>query len=144
SELLAEAIAELTPHFPAAVYDATTAAKVAAARELAAFRGRDSGTAVADPHASFVVALDPPADEPPLFLPRVVGLRPVDEANDALTYLQRHHVTLEALAVSERRADLVEMATQAGASRVTHFGELQAPPLGAFHGGRPRIAEFVR
>jgi hypothetical protein len=36
------------------------------------------------------------------------------------------------------------MAAAIGASRIASFGTLQTPPLGTFHGGRPRIAEFVR
>jgi hypothetical protein len=36
------------------------------------------------------------------------------------------------------------MALDAGAVRLTRFGELQHPPLGGDHGGRPRIAEFIR
>jgi hypothetical protein len=31
-----------------------------------------------------------------------------------------------------------------GASRIARFGSLQIPQLGGFHGGRPRIADFVR
>ena len=68
----------------------------------------------------------------------------MDSASEVLEYLQHHGVTLEALAVTERRSDLTELAERCGAARLTRFGELQAPPLGAFHGGRPRIAEFVR
>lgn len=143
-ELLAEAIAELTPRFPPATRDERIAAKVAGARDLAVFRRSAGATALADPHGGFLVAIDPPADEPPLFLPRVVGIRSVGGPHQALAYLRRHALTLEGVAVSEHRDDLVEFARAAGASRITTFGALQAPPLGIFHGGRPRIAEFVR
>lgn len=143
AELLDEAIAELTPRFPPAARNEGFAAKVAGARELALFRG-GGATALADPLAAFLVAVDPPADEPPLFLPRVVAVRSVNGPREALAYLRRHGVKLEAVAISERRDDLVEFAQAAGASRVTTLGALQSPPLGVFHGGRPRIAEFVR
>ncbi len=143
-ELLGRAIAELAPRFPPAARDESIAAKVAGARDLAVFRRSAGATALADPYGGFLVALDPPADEPPLFLPRVVGVRSVGGPHEASQYLQRHAVTLEGVAVTEHRDDLVEFARAAGASRITTFGALQAPPLGTFHGGRPRIAEFVR
>ncbi len=143
-ELLNEAIAELTPRFPPAARDEGIAAKFAGARELALFRRSAGATAIADPQAASLIAVDPPPDEPPLFLPRVVAVRSVNGPQDALAYLQRHAVKLEAVAVSEHRDDLVEFAQAAGASRITTLGALQSPPLGIFHGGRPRIAEFVR
>jgi len=144
AELLNEAIAELTPRFPPAARDVGIAAKLAGERELALFRRSAGATAIADPQAASLVAVDPSPDEPPLFLPRVVAVRSVNEPQDALAYLQRHAVELEAVAVSEHRDDLVEFAQAAGASRITTLGALQSPPLGIFHGGRPRIAEFVR
>ncbi|HEX3458714.1 MAG TPA: acyl-CoA reductase [Candidatus Baltobacteraceae bacterium] len=143
-EQLGEAIAELIPRFPPAARDEGTEAKVAGARDLTIFRRSTGATMLADAQMEFLVAVDPPADEPPLFLPRVVAVRSVDGPQEALAYLQRHAVTLEALAVSERRDDIVEFARAAGASRITTLGALQSPPLGIFHGGRPRVAEFVR
>ena len=143
-ELFDEALADLTHRFPPAAHNEVIAAKVAGARDLARFRRGGGATALADPQAAFLVAVDPPVDEPPLFLPRVVAVRSVNGPQEALAYLQRHGVKLEAVAVSEHRDDLVEFARAAGASRVTTLGALQSPPLGVFHGGRPRIAEFVR
>jgi hypothetical protein len=58
--------------------------------------------------------------------------------------MQRHGIALEALAVAQPDARLGAFAASLGASRITTFGSLQAPPLAAFHGGRPRITEFVR
>jgi len=143
-ELLDEAIVELIPRFPPAARDEGVTAKIAGARDLALFRRGPGATALADPQAAFLVAVDPPPDEPPLFLPRVVAVRSVNGPQDALAYLRRHAVKLEAVAVSEHRHDLAEFAHAAGASRITTLGALQSPPLGIFHGGRPRIAEFVR
>jgi hypothetical protein len=51
---------------------------------------------------------------------------------------------IEALALAGSRDDLAKMAIAMGANRIARFGELQRPPLGGNHGGRPRIAEFVR
>jgi hypothetical protein len=59
-------------------------------------------------------------------------------------YLAQNRLSLEALAVAESGAPFAAIAAGAGASRITSFGSLQMPPLGGFHGGRPRIAEFVR
>jgi Acyl-CoA reductase (LuxC) len=143
-EILAGAIVELTALFPPGARDEAVAAKVAAARDLSIFRRSAGATAPGSSPDGFVVAMDPPAGEPPLFLPRVIGVRSVGGPDEALAYLQRHGVALEGLAVSEHRDDLVAFAEAAGVSRITTFGSLQAPPLAVFHGGRPRIAEFVR
>jgi hypothetical protein len=116
--------------FPIAQTDAATAARTAMARDLATFRG--------------TALLETPFEEPPLFMPRSIAIHSVDQASEAAAYLQRHGIALEALAVTNSRSDLLELAAGAGAARVAAFGTLQAPPLGGFHGGRPRIAEFVR
>jgi hypothetical protein len=68
----------------------------------------------------------------------------VADPREAVTYFERHGIPLEALAVAESNTNLGNLAANLGASRMTLFGSLQEPPLGEFHGGRPRIAEFVR
>jgi hypothetical protein len=103
------------------------------ARELATFRGGAEG-----------IVFDARLDEPPLFLPRALGIRSIERPIEAAQYLERHGIELEALAVAGLRDDVVEIATRTKAARIVPFGAMQAPPLGAFHGGRPRIAEFVR
>ncbi len=77
-------------------------------------------------------------------MPRAIGIRAVERVDEVAEYFERHGISIEALAVSERRPDLLELATRLRAARVAKLGTLQAPPAGAFHGGRPRIAEFVR
>ncbi|HEV3090754.1 MAG TPA: hypothetical protein VGX91_04835, partial [Candidatus Cybelea sp.] len=62
----------------------------------------------------------------------------------AQAYLTRHGLRIEGLAASSAGEALRTLAAAAGASRIARFGRLQAPPLAGFHGGRPRIAEFVR
>jgi hypothetical protein len=140
-ELLADAMAtgagELAPARP----DVRIGARRAAARDLTAFRAE---SAYSDRQAGYLAVLDPPFEEPPLFLPRTIAVRSVEAVQDALRYLQRHCLAVEALALAQHREDLVELAVSAGASRVTGLGDMQAPPLGVFHGGRPRVAEFVR
>lgn len=141
--MLADAMRAAATAFPAATIDATTASRRATARDLATFRAGPERLH-SDPSGAHLAVLDPPLEEPPLFLPRSVGIHSVDQPSEAAAYLERHGISLEALAVTNSRPDLLELARCAGAARVASFGTLQAPPLGVFHGGRPRIAEFVR
>jgi hypothetical protein len=142
AELLAGALRDAAAQFPPARAAVAVAEGVAAARDLATFRA-DAGIHSAR-DAQYLVVVDPPVDEPPAFLPRTIGVHSVESPSRALHYLAHHAIALEALAVAGRRADLLELAVGSGAARVAPFGSLQAPPLGAYHGGRPRIAEFVR
>jgi hypothetical protein len=142
TEILTDATRMLSTRFPPSAPDAKTALRVAAVRDLAMFRGE--GRAQSAPDAGYLAVVDPPFEEPPVFLPRTIGIHSVDDAADVAGFFERHAVALEALAVTEARDDLIELAVRLHASRVAPFGALQAPPLGAFHGGRPRIAEFIR
>ena len=141
AELLSEAVAQAAKTYPPGRYDAAGAARVAAARDLAAFRGTAS---YSDTQASYLLSCDPPLHQPPLFLPRTLGVHGVDGPQDARAYLQRHGVRLEALAIAGQAPALLDAARAIGVARVARFGEMQRPALGVFHGGRPRIAEFVR
>jgi Acyl-CoA reductase (LuxC) len=141
--ILSEAIALAAREFSVAPA-ASVAMRLELAREVAAFRTVAGGAPVAQASGSFLVTLDDPPEEPPFFLPGALAVRSVNGLADAAAYLARHHVSLEALAVAGSGAAIAELATAMGASRIARFGRLQAPPLGAFHGGRPRIAEFVR
>lgn len=125
---------------PPGSHPQTTALR-AMARDVATFRSRES--VYSEPGADYLAVLDPPFDEPPFFLPRAIGIRRVDHPSQAVEYILRHGITLEGLAVAGFREELLELATSAGVARIAPFGALQAPPIGAFHGGRPRIAEFV-
>lgn len=131
--------AELAPEAP----DAATSARLAIERDLATFRA-GAGCVYSDPRSGCLAIVDPPFEEPPLFLPRAIGIRSVENSFQAAEYLQRHELALEALAVAGCRQDLIDLAATANAARIAQFGTLQAPPLGVFHGGRPRVAEFVR
>jgi hypothetical protein len=94
--------------------------------------------------AGFREAVRPQANGAPHFLPRSTTPVHVNDPAEALSYLRQHRIPLEGFALSSGRADLVELAANAGAARIARFGELQSPPLAGNHGGRPRIAEFVR
>jgi len=141
AELLASAIGEMAAELPSTLPDASAPARRASARDLAAFRGERY---FADPGAHYLAVLDPPRSSPPFFLPRTLGVHRVERPAEAAEYLERHGIELEALAVAGERTDLRELALRTRAARIAPFGALQAPRLGAFHGGRPRIAEFVR
>lgn len=146
AEKLAAAIERAAIEFPIGAADAGRRAAVSQARDLAAFRAASdrSGTAYSDREASYLAVVDPPGDEPPLFLPRALGVRPVDSPSEATAYLTRHRIPIEAIAIAGLRPDIADMAVRTGAARIAAFGSLQSPPPGGYHGGRPRIAEFVR
>lgn len=144
AQLLATALERASVEFPPGTRDARAAARLSNMRNLAAFRAAGGGGAVfSDAQASYLAVLDPPVEEPPPFLPRALGVRSVDDPAQALAYLHQHRVPIEAVAVAGTRADIVNMANATGANRIAAFGELQRPPLGGNHGGRPRVAEFI-
>ena len=143
--ILADAVERANVEFPLGRRDASLSARVAHQRDLAAFRAAaDEGSVFANAAADYALVFDPPTHDPPSFLPRTLGVLPVDAPDEALAYLREHHLPLEGFAISSDRADVVQLAIDAGAVRLTRFGELQHPALGVDHGGRPRIAEFVR
>ena len=143
--ILAEAVERANVEFPPGKRDASQSARIAHQRDLAAFRAAtDEGAVFANAAADYALLFDPPSNEPPPFLPRTLGVLPVDEPDEALAYVREHQLALEGFAISSDRSDVVQLAIDAGAVRLARFGELQHPPLGGDHGGRPRIAEFVR
>jgi Acyl-CoA reductase (LuxC) len=145
NDLLGGAIDSARVEFPLGRRDPGDAVRVAAARDRAVFRAAaGSGAVRATPAAEYVTVLNPPLDEPPSFLPRVLGVHAVDGPERAAGYLARHRIPIEAIAVAGVRGDLRRMAAGIGAARIAAFGELQHPPVSGYHGGRPRIAEFVR
>ena len=145
SRILADAVERANVEFPLGRRDASSAARVAHQRNLAAFRSAGgTGGVFANEAAEYALVLDPPRTEPPHFLPRTLGVIAVDIPSEALAYLREHNLPLEGFSISFDRPDLVQLALDAGAVRLTRFGELQHPPLAGSHGGRPRISEFVR
>ncbi len=142
-EMLRDAIELAAAEFPA-TSSARLPARLAMARDTASFRTAPGQQIFTDARSSYLLLLDPPLDEPPLLLPRALNVYSVADPSAAVAYLQRHGIAPEAFAVARADAGLRTIAAGLGASRITAFGSLQAPPLGAFHGGRPRIAEFVR
>ncbi len=145
SAMLSEALERAHVEFPPGERGAAAEARLGSARALAAFRAAGgSGAVFGDNRARHLLVLDPPASDPPLLLPRALNLHIVDGPEDALTYLHAHGIALEAVAASGKRADIVKMAVEACAARIAPFGALQSPAMQGNHGGRSRIAEYVR
>lgn len=143
--MLAHAVERANVEFPLARENAGVSARIAQHRDLAAFRAASgTGAVYADADAAYALFLDPPKREPPQFLPRTLGIITVDDPSQALAYVRDHRLPLEGFAISSERPDVTQLAIDAGAVRLTQFGELQHPPLAGHHGGRPRIAEFIR
>ncbi|HEX4014461.1 MAG TPA: acyl-CoA reductase [Candidatus Cybelea sp.] len=139
-ELLVRAIEEVEARFPA-VARVEGSARRAMARDLASFRGAVAQRENGDASTNALVLLD--SGEAPSFAPRVIDVRSVDALAEAVDYLRRNRVGIESLAVAGATAAF-ELAVETGAARIAPFGSLQAPRLASLHGGRPRIAEFVR
>ncbi len=144
TRLVAQEVERASVEFPPGLRDARASARIASARNLAAFRSAaGTGSVFSDARGSYLTVLDPPESEPPAFLPRAIALHAVDNPSDAITYLARHDVPVEAVAIAGKREDLRTMAIEIGAHRIARFGDLQRPPLGGNHGGRARIADFI-
>ncbi len=142
---LAAAIQRAAVEFPPGRRDASASARILNARNLSAFRAcAGKGATFSDARASFLVVLDPPADEPPIFAPRAIAVRGVADPAQARAYVREHRLPVEAVAIAGTRCDIVNMALDMGANRITAFGELQRPPLEGGHGGRTRVVDFVR
>lgn len=143
--LLARALERAHVEFPPGERGAGDSARLGSARALAAFRAASgTGAVYGDEAARHLVVLDPPASEPPLLLPRALNLHVVDGPGDASAYLERHAIAVEAVAASGKRDDVVKMAVDAGAARIAPFGALQSPQMEGNHGGRLRIADYIR
>jgi hypothetical protein len=144
AEILARQVERANAEFPLAGRAPQIVARVAAARDLAAFRAAGGrGRVHSDTAATFLIDTTT-SHEPPAFLPRAIGVRSVGSPEEAAAYCKQHRLPIEAVAIAGMRDDLADLAIELGAARIARFGELQAPLAAGRHGGRPRIAEFVR
>ncbi len=141
--LLAAACERVAVEFPSGPRSPQRSAQVAAYRNLAAFRAA-SGRGEVFRTADATLVADPPHEEPPPFLPRVLPLIAVEDDAAVAGYAAAQQLPVQALGVLAADARAVALAERIGAVRVAPFGTLQAPPLGGHHGGAPRIADFVR
>jgi hypothetical protein len=141
--VLAAACERVAVEFPGGARSPGRTAAVASYRNVAAFRAaRGSGAVLRAADATLVV--DPPLDQPPPFLPRVVPLISVDGDGAIARYIAEQSLPVQALGVVTADDRAARLAEQIGAVRVAPFGTLQTPPLAGHHGGAPRISDFVR
>ncbi len=130
--------------FPAGTIPPDRAAASLAQRRLAAFRAAGGRGAVLDAGDACAI-FDPPAAEPPPFVPRVVPLLPIDGPAAMLHYVAAHGLPLEAVGLAgPLRDDLRAAFVDAGAVRIAALGSLQEPSLRGDHGGLGRIGHYVR
>jgi hypothetical protein len=128
--------------FPGGARDAAAVARTAAYRNLAEFRAASGSGAVLRARDAMLV-IEPPAADGPPFLPRVLPVYAGDD--DAIaSYVARLRLPVQALGVVACDANSVALAARIGAVRVAPFGAMQSPPVAGHHGGRPRIADFIR
>jgi hypothetical protein len=144
---LADACAATAIEFPPGRRDPARTAKAAAFGAAAAFRAANGhGGALRAADGAWTIVVDPPAGELPPFGGGTIPLVLVDGPADAAAYVARHRLPLQAVGVPAAfdAAAAATLGEALGAVRVAPFGTLQTPPLGGHHGGRPRIADFVR
>ena len=140
AKLLRDEFAETAQRYSASAVPGTTA-RTALQRDEALLH---STNLFSDERASYLLVAGSPNGSPPLFAPRTTNLVTVEHPQQAAEYLRRHGLAVETLAVSGAGCDYADLARGCGAARITTFGSMQSPPPGSPHGGRPRIAEFVR
>ncbi len=141
---LSAAIDAAAIEFPGARYDAARGAAAGEYHRLSAFRAAGGEGAVYGAPGKHAVVVKHSHRDAPAFLPRTLDVHFVDGTAQALQYIELHRLPLEAFAVSDAREDLLATVIGAGAARITAFGELQHPLPSRRHGGRQRIADFIR
>jgi hypothetical protein len=146
AEELALAIERTSIEFPPSPLDAARAIDVAAYRNLAAFRAAGGrGAVFAAAAGSATVVFEPPHDQPPPLLPRMLPVYAVSDIDDVARFVRDQHLPIQAIGTdATRSADVRRLAETIGAVRVAALGEMQAPPISGHHGGAPRISDFVR
>ena len=143
-DLLAAACAANAIEFPAGPRKPARAARVGAYAATAAFRAANgAGRVLRAPDGAWTIVVDPPGDDLPPFGGGVIPIVFVDGIDEAAAYVERHALPLQALGVASVD-DARELAERLGAVRVAPIGHMQDPPLAGHHGGRARIADFIR
>lgn len=143
-ETLAAACGAAAVEFPPGPRKPARAARVGSYAAAAALRAANgSGRVLRARDGAWTLVVDPPRDELPPFGGGVIPIVPVDGPEDAAAYVARHRLPLQAIGVAGVD-DLGALAVRLGAVRVVPLGRMQDPPLAGHHGGRPRIADFIR
>ena len=143
-EALGTACARVAVDFPMGVRSAQRSATTVQYANAAAFRAANGhGSVVRSPDGHWSVILAPPrADMPPLG-GGTIPIYPIENLADACEFLSTHRIPLQAIGIAGN-VDPCAIATELGAVRVAPIGRLQDPPLAGHHGGRARIADFIR
>lgn len=142
---LADACTATMLEFPPGRRDPVRAATVASYAAAAAFRAANgTGSLIAAPDGAWTIAVDSPASDVPPFGGGIIPIVIVDGQDDAAAYVRAHRLPLQAIGVGGPGIDRARLAVGLGAVRVTELGGMQDPPIAGHHGGRARIADFVR
>jgi hypothetical protein len=143
---LADGCAAEAVTFPAGHGAPARVARASAYAATAAFRAANgAGRALRAPDGAWTIVVDPPLDELPPFGGGVIPLVFVANADAAADYVARHRIPVQALGVADpSEAAMAALAERLGAVRIARLGAMQDPPLAGHHGGRARIADFVR
>ncbi len=143
-DALGEACAENAVEFPPGPRKPARAARVGAYAAAAAVRAANGvGRVLRASDGAWTIVVDPPNEDLPPFGGGVIPVVFVDGIAGAAEYVGRHALPLQALGVAALDGAR-ELAERLGAVRVAPFGEMQNPPLAGHHGGRARIADFIR
>jgi hypothetical protein len=141
---LADACAANAIEFPPGPRTAARAAGINAYTAAAAFRAANgSGRVVRAPDGAWSIVVAPPLDDLPPFGGGVIPVIFVDGIADVTATIDRHGIPLQALGVASND-DVHAIAEHVGAVRFARLGAMQDPPFAGHHGGRPRIADFIR
>jgi hypothetical protein len=143
-DALAGACAAYAIEFPAGPRKPARAARVGVYAAAAAFRAANgAGRVLRALDGTWTIVADPPGDELPPFGGGVIPIVFIDGIAGAAAYVERHALPLQALGVANVD-DARELAERLGAVRIAPLGQMQDPPLAGHHGGRARIADFIR
>jgi len=120
---------------------ATAAAHYA---DVAAFRASTGAGRVARDRAGrWSIVVDPPRDQLPPFGAGVIPLYTVVGLRDAASHVRERRIPIQCVGAMPT-IEPEELARAFGAVRIAPLGLMQEPPFAGHHGGRPRIAEFIR
>jgi acyl-CoA reductase LuxC len=142
--LLADACAATAIEFPPGPRSPERAAQTHAYTSAAAFRAANgSGRVLRAPDGAWSVVVAPPAEDLPPFGGGVIPVFYVNAIDEIAAIVAQHAIPLQAVGAASG-ADARALARELGAVRIARLGAMQDPPVAGHHGGRPRIADFVR
>jgi hypothetical protein len=142
--LLADACAATAIEFPPGPRSPERVAQTNAYTSAAAFRAANgSGLMLRAPDGAWSVVVAPPAGDLPPFGGGVIPLIYVDGIDEIAALVAQHAIPMQAVGVAGGD-DARALAVELGAVRIARLGAMQNPPVAGHHGGRPRIADFVR